>query len=436
MQSYLRLSAILAVMLLVLAACDGGGDSQAPSASAGASASAEESQGGTGEDPEAVCAADEFGCVEIAEGDPITIGTALAITGDVATLGLDSQYGAEVAANFKMEEGGVLGRDVEFIHEDAGCGDAATGQTAAQALVAESDSLVAVMGTSCSRTAVPAAPVLAQEGIVLISSSNTSPTLTDPEHEEYAGEFYLRTAHNDLVQGAAVAQWACEQGFTTAATIHDGSTYADNLQQVFAESFPEECGGTITAQEAVAVGDTEFTTVLTTIAADSPDFLWFPIFHPEGTLIAQAAKDFPGLEDTQLGSADGMLGSPDVLEQGGDAVEGMVFSGPACAGDFYEDTFLPAYTDVSNEPIPISVFHCHAYDATNMIFAAIEEVAIEGDDGTLYIPRQAFRDAIFGTANFDGLTGTLTCDENGDCADPAIRVSTVIDGAYTVTWPE
>ena len=83
----------------------------------------------------------------------------------------------------------------------------------------------------------------------------------------------------------------------------------------------------------------------------------------------------------------------------------------------------------------MSVFHCHAFDAMNMIFAAIEAVGIEGDDGTLYIPRQAFRDAMYATSGFEGLTGTLTCDENGDCADPAIRVSTIQDGEYVVTWP-
>jgi branched-chain amino acid transport system substrate-binding protein len=428
MQKYLRWTAVLAVMLLVLAACGPSGTS--PSEEPGESAAAS-----VAVDPTAVCDADEFGCVEVADGDPITLGTALAITGDVSTLGLDSQYGAEVAAQFKMDEGGVLGHDIDFIHEDAGCGDAATGQTAAQALVAEADVLVAVIGTSCSRTAVPATPVLSQEGITMISSSNTSPTLTDPESPEYAGEFYLRTAHNDLVQGAAMAQYACEQGYETAATIHDGSTYADNLQQVFAEEFPEQCGGTITAQEAVAIGDTDFTAVLTTIAAESPDLLWLPIFHPEGTLIAQQASDFPGLEDTQLGSADGMLGSPLVTEQGGAAVEGMIFSGPACAGDFYEDTFLPAYFEFSNTDAPISVFHCHAYDAANMIFAAIEEVGLVDDAGTLFIPRRALRDALYATSGFEGLTGTLTCNEVGDCADPAIRVSTIQDGAYVVTWP-
>ena len=68
--------------------------------------------------------------------------------------------GAQVRADEQNEAGGVLGHELEFVHEDAGCGDAATGQTAAQSLVAN-EGLLAVIGTTCSRTAVPAAPVLA-----------------------------------------------------------------------------------------------------------------------------------------------------------------------------------------------------------------------------------------------------------------------------------
>ena len=435
MQKYMRWSAALVVLMLVLAGCASG-----TGASPDASEPAEESQpaeteGAGGEDPAAVCAADEFGCLEVAEGDPIRVGTALSITGDTAALGLDSQYGAQVAADEKNEAGGLFGRDIELVNEDAGCGDAATGQTAAQALVAAGD-LLAVMGTTCSRTAVPAAPVLAQEGIILISSSNTSPTLTDPEHAEYAGEFFMRTAHNDLIQGKAMALFACEQGFATAATIHDGSTYADNLRAVFEEEFANECDGEIVEQAAVAVGDTEFTGVLAPIADAAPDLLYYPIFHPEGTLITQAAREIPALDGTQLAASDGLLGLQDLVDQAGEAAEDFIASGPACAGDEYENEFRPAYDVLSESENPLSVFHCHAYDAVNMMIAAAEEVGIEGDDGTLYIPRQAFRDAMFATSGFEGLTGTLTCDEFGDCADPAITVSRVTDGAWVVIWPE
>ena len=441
MQKYMRWSAVLFVLMLVLAACQSGDGGASPAASvdAGESEPAEsepaESEPAGGEDPTAVCEADEFNCLEVAAGDPIRIGTALSITGDTSALGLDSQYGAQVAADQKSEEGGLFGREIEFVNEDAGCGDAATGQTAAQALVAEGD-LLAVIGTTCSRTAVPAAPVLAQEGIVMISSSNTSPTLTDPDDAEYAGEFFMRTAHNDLIQGAAMAAYACEQGFATAATIHDGSTYADNLRAVFEEEFASQCDGEIVSQQAVAVGDTEFTGVLAPIADAAPDLLYYPVFHPEGTLITQQAREFPELDDTQLAASDGLLGLQDLIDQAGEAAEGMIASGPACAGDEYDNEFRPAYDELSGQDQPLSVFHCHAYDAVNMLIAAAEEVGIEGEDGTLYIPRQAFRDAMFATSGFEGLTGSLTCDEFGDCADPAITVSQITDGAFEVIWPE
>ena len=65
---------------------------------------------------------------------------------------------------------------------------------------------------------------------------------------------------------------------------------------------------------------------------------------------------------------------------------------------------------------PLSVFHAHAFDAVNVLFAAISNVAIQNDDGSLEIPRQALRDAVFATSGYQGLTGTITCTPLGDCA--------------------
>ena len=54
---------------------------------------------------------------------------------------------------------------------------------------------------------------------MLISPSNTAPSLTDPATHE---PFYARTAHNDKVQGAAMATFACEElGVSQAATVHE-----------------------------------------------------------------------------------------------------------------------------------------------------------------------------------------------------------------------
>jgi branched-chain amino acid transport system substrate-binding protein len=425
MQKHLRWTSVLAVTLLALAACTPGGQSSASSAaSAGAS---------TGEDPAAVCAEDEFGCVEVGEGDNIVIASALTISGDTAFLGNDSNFGIEVGMQDRPE---IAGHTAELVKQDAGCGEAEDGQTAAQAIVAD-PSIVAVIGTSCSRTAVPAMPVLAAAGYTMISPSNTAPSLTNPDNADYGGQFYARTAYNDKVQGAAVAKFACEElQVTSAATIHDGSPYAEQLQAVFTEEFAAQCGGTITAQEAINVGDTDMRPVLQTIAAGSPEFLFYPVFDPEGPLITLQSQEVPGLEDTILAGADGIK-DQGFIDAAGDLAEelGMYFSGPDLNfGTAYTDDFLPKYREISGEENPIAPYHAHGYDAYNIIADAVEEVGLTDADGTLWIPRTALNEYIRGLTDYAGLTGTLTCDEFGDCGSEEVSVAQLVDGVFTEVW--
>ena len=55
----------------------------------------------------------------------------------------------------------------------------------------------------------------------------------------------------------------------------------------------------------------------------------------------------------------------------------------------------------------------------NLLADAIEAIAIEKTNGGLLIPRTALRDRLFATEGFEGLTGILTCNENGDCQQEA-----------------
>ena len=419
---FYRWAAILAVMLLALAACSNTGSSS-PSSSAGGSAS----QGTSGEDPTAVCEADEFGCVEVADGDAVRIATALVINGPDSNLGLDSQYGVEVANEERPE---IAGREVDLDFQDDGC-SAEGGTTVAQSLASDT-TIAAVIGTSCSSAGVPASEILSAAGVLLLSPSATAPGLTLPGQRQ---PFFFRTAHNDEIQGAAMADFAYNVlGVRTAATIHDGGPYTEQLQQVFADSFTE-LGGEVTGTEAVDPEATDVSGQLTSLAAGSPEFLFFPIFTQAGGQVARQAGQTEGLEDTILAGADGLLSPAFIEAAGAENVEGMYLSGPqADFGDRYQNEFLPAYTEVSGEEKPISAFHAHAYDAYNIIADAIEAVALEGDDGTLYIPRTALKDQVAGLSNYAGLTGDLTCNENGDCANSTITVREVRSGEFVPIW--
>ncbi|MEX1072045.1 MAG: ABC transporter substrate-binding protein, partial [Anaerolineales bacterium] len=139
--------AMLTVASLLLAACGGAG-------------------GGTAAEGEVV----------VGPGDPIRIASALVISGANADLGVDSQHGVEIAIEFR---GDVLGHPVELQAEDDGCSSEG-GQAAGQKIVSD-PSIVAVIGTSCSGAGVPMAQVISDAGYVMVSPSNTAPSLTDPE---------------------------------------------------------------------------------------------------------------------------------------------------------------------------------------------------------------------------------------------------------------
>lgn len=359
---------------------------------------------------------DPIGVVKIKPGQPIHIAYWFVVAGPDASLGIDTKRGVEIAIDDKG--GKLLGHPIKLTGQDSGC-NAEGGQAAATKLASD-PTIVAAIGSNCSSEARPGVPILWKAGIPTVSPSNTAPYLTDPKRgPEYDG--YLRTAHNDKVQGAVAAEFAIKKlGVKRAATIHDGSVYAEQLQAVFSETF-KKLGGTITAQEAVSPTDTDMRPVLTRIATGNPEFIYYPVFIAAGGHITRQVKEVAGLEKVYLMSADGTF-SPDFYKAAGDAAIGMFHSSPdfSAFAEGYKD-FLAKHQKKYGEK-PIAPFHAHAYDAAMMIFAAIEKVAKKGPDGTLYIGRKALRDALYATKDFKGLTGTLSCDQFGDCADPRIAV--------------
>ena len=359
---------------------------------------------------------DSIGVAKIKPGEPIHIACWMVVAGADASLGTDTKRGVEIAIDDKGSK--LLGFPIKMTSQDTGC-NAEGGQAAATKLASD-PTIVAAIGSSCSSEARPGVPIIWKAGIVTVSPSNTAPDLTDPKRGmEYNG--YLRTCHNDKVQGAVAAEFAWKQlKVKRAATIHDGSIYAEKLQAIFSETF-KKLGGTITSQEAVAPTDTDMRPVLTKIATGKPEFIYYPVFIAAGGHITRQVKEVKGLEKVALMGADGIFAT-DFYKAAGEAAIGMYHSSPdkSAFATGYK-TFLEKHQKKYGEK-PIAPFHAHAYDAAMMIFAAIEKVAKKGPDGTLYVGRKALRDALYATKDFKGLTGNLTCDQYGDCADPKIGV--------------
>ncbi len=382
------------------------------------------------------CGGPEFeagplGAVAVSRDEAIQIRSLHVLTG-LGDLGTPSQRGVALAL---ADYGPINGRAVSM---GSGVDSLCTGEggeAAADTVIGDAR-VVGVVGTSCSVAAVAASPLLSAAGLVMVSASNTAPSLTSdlrgtagPDH--HAG--YYRVTNNDLHEARAVAQFAYhELGLRGMAAIHDGDPYTSGLVGAFTTAF-EALGGAV-AVAAISRGDTDMGPVLTLLAAGGPDGLFFPLFQEEGAHIVRQVGAVPGLEAVTLIGGAALLVSeflaipesagvyfpgPD-LNFGGNTNEATGKSGEALVAD-YRGRYGEA---------PTSAYLAHAYDAATMLLRAIEEVAV-GDGETLYIDRAQLRQSLASVSGFRGIIGVITCDEFGDCGTGHVQISHHTDSSVT-----
>ncbi len=367
--------------------------------------------------PDPECDARPDNCVTIGIGQPIPIGTLLfpgdpsgPDTRNTITLALDYLDGA-----FDAREGEVLGHRVEVLNEVEDCTPAG-GRAGARRLLAEADDLVAVIGTICSASAFrAAATVLSQRRVLMVSPTNTSPLMSRPEGRE---RYYFRTAFNDLIQAAVVADFTRQRlRARTAATLAVDDPYSTVLAGAFADAF-RVAGGTVVSRQ-VAGGGTSMRAAAERLAAARPNAIFLPLFEPRCGQALRAIREQPALRRTPVVVAESCLvrsftaglGDPDVYASAPDTAR-------VNRNDFYRTEFLTAYRQRFGSP-PAGVFTAQAFDAINLVISAVRRVAVPLPGGALRINRAQLRAAMLDVDGYEGVSGTLTCIATGDCVQSA-----------------
>ena len=356
-----------------------------------------------------------LGAVEIKRGQPIEIRALLSDT-VVPSVSPLLQTAIELAVE---DFGPIHGYRVSVETLDEMCSGEG-GRAAAEAVVADTW-VVGVIGTLCSGAAVEASPILSAAGLSMISPANTSPVLTSdlagnagPDHHEG----YYRVTDNDLIEASVVAYFSYDElGLRTMVTIHDGDPYTSAIAKAFAIEFGEH-GGTVPVIAQVAKGQTDMAAILAEFDDADPDGVFIPLFPAEATSLIQQAARLDALKDaTMISGAATMTTAFLALPES----EGLYFTAPDLgdSGNTNQATgrsaadVLAAFEAAYGAP-PTSAYWAHGYDATTLLLSAIEQISVVDGDA-LNIDRAALRDALDDTADFQGLIGTLTCDDFGDC---------------------
>lgn len=360
--------------------------------------------------------------VIIAPGETIRIGNSVALTGPIPDPGLDIRQAAEIAVDNLNAAGGIEGFLFELVVEDGACsGD--QGTVVANKFAAD-DTIVAVSGGTCSGETFGLIPILSEARIPFVSPSATNPNVTSADCD-----VCNRVALSDALQGLVDATYVRETlGLDTVAVMHDNSDYGKGLAEVFQAAF-EEQGGTVTNFEGVQVGDTDFRAALAKIGANEPQLIFFGGYSTEAGLIAQQMKETPGLDDTLFLSDDGAY-TQQYLTTAGSAAEGTYasFVAGATNTDMLDD-FNQKYLDKFGvNPSDLGPFHGQSHDSVLLIADAIARVATVDGNGNLVIDREELIQAVRATENLEGLTGTLSCNEIGECGAGGIQIFQVQNG--------
>jgi branched-chain amino acid transport system substrate-binding protein len=137
--------------------------------------------------------------------DVIKIGHTVSLTGGASMWGQSEARALDMLVKKINENGGVLGKKIEFVRYD-NRNDAVESVNVARRLV--SDGVAAVIGPAQSGNSIATAPVLEKAKIPMVVTTATNPYVTIDQKTEKVRPFAFRPCFIDPFQGTVAARFA------------------------------------------------------------------------------------------------------------------------------------------------------------------------------------------------------------------------------------
>ena len=323
--------------------------------------------------------------------DTLKIGLATAQTGGLAPYDAPVIDGLKIAVDEINSAGGISGKlKIELVEKDVRS-DVAQTAIAVQELV---DAGVSVIVLPCDADpGLAAASIVDAAKIPAISTCASSPTLP-----MIGGDYVFANFPGDNVQATVSASWAFGKGLKNAYILYSPDSQYTTMPLYFADVI-KALGGSVVGQDTYSMGQPDFSTIATKIAAadPKPDVIMTSAYEPDFPSFLKALRA-AGVTAQVIGS-DG-IDSPTTFSLG-DVAEGLVFTtaGHATTGSPLE-TFNALYKDKKGADSE-TVFNAIGYDLVKVIEAAVVASGGSTDSKTL-------RDAIAGLENVQGATSLIT----------------------------
>lgn len=324
-----------------------------------------------------------------------------------------SLHTARLAVEEVNLSGGINGRPLRLVVLEDG-GEADSAMRVASMLV--DSGVVAVIGHIYSSTTLASADIYndSRNPVLQISPSATSPIISQ------AGDFTFRVCPSDLQYGGALARFTRNNlGLSRGIILYVNNDYGRGIRRTFSEQFVK-LGGTVAEIDPFLEEAPEVGPYLDRVARDRDiQFIIVAANIGEGTVVLKQIRD----RNIRL----------PIL--GGDGFDGMEDKGEMAEGIYSSTVYLPTLNTEANHKFleayraryplgnPVDYSAAASYDIVYLLRDALLKAGTD---------RRALRDAVAdigrGAPPFQGLTGAIAFDENGDVPLLNIQIGVVRNG--------
>lgn len=326
---------------------------------------------------------------------PVRLGAIVSRTGAAAPYGERVAHGFDLAVREIDRAGGIRGRRIELVYADDAT-NPDVGLAAARELVGR-DHVPVILGAVSSPVTLRLAGYCERERVVLLSPSASAPAIT------HAGAYVFRAFPSDDVEASSMAEFARDLGLDRVSVLREDDDYGRSLARVFEDRF-EAAGGEIGVRATFAEGDpASVAKAAAEVASASPRGLYLPAYLTDAAAALRRLRD--------LGAKPIVLGTSAVTDElprlAGVAADNVVFPKQAFDPDGDDPAaraFAVAYRAAYGENP--DVYAAHAYDTVRVLARAADRAGSWSPD--------ALREALLSLDNFEGVTGRMAFDENGD----------------------
>lgn len=355
----------------------------------------------------------------------LKLGSLLPATGSLSFLGAPMEAGVQLAVNQINEaDAGVT---IDLTTADEGDLDNKAYETSITNL--QNADITAMVGAASSSVTKLILDGNAGAGILTVSPSNTSPDFTG------INPLYFRTAPSDNLQGEVLGNQIAEDGHKTLGIIYQNDPYGTGLFEAIKATF-EGTGGEVVEAVSYNQGDGDFKAQVGAIAAAKPDAVAVVSYDQFATIA-------PGLGNAGIDTGSLYLVDGNLKDWGAEVTVNLEGSKGTRAGAELPQDFLDQLNEVwtaeGNDPIDAVTYSAEAYDAVIlMALSALQAGSVEGADMAEQMGAvsggsgdgekcKTFAECAEiinggGKADYDGLSGEITFDENNDPKGAAIGV--------------